>query len=102
VNNINFISDNASQFTSLINDIADIVRSSGVSASLTRSAQAFRAVNTLSQEFFRKPETFREANGTISTPRVVRRLFEELGATYIKLGQFIASSPTLFPPEYVR
>jgi hypothetical protein len=24
------------------------------------------------------------------------------GATYIKLGQFIASSPTLFPAEYVQ
>jgi aarF domain-containing kinase len=34
-------------------------------------------------------------------PRVLRRLFERLGATYIKLGQFIASSPTIFPPEYV-
>lgn len=32
---------------------------------------------------------------------LLRRLFEKLGATYIKLGQFIASSPTLFPPEYV-
>ena len=31
----------------------------------------------------------------------MRKLFERLGATYIKLGQFIASSPTLFPPEYV-
>ncbi|CAM9854304.1 unnamed protein product [Scytosiphon promiscuus] len=33
--------------------------------------------------------------------RALRLLFERLGATYIKLGQFIASSPTLFPPEYV-
>lgn len=32
---------------------------------------------------------------------VLRKLFEALGATYIKLGQFIASSPTLFPEEYV-
>jgi aarF domain-containing kinase len=31
---------------------------------------------------------------------VLRKLFERLGATYIKLGQFIASSPTLFPEEY--
>merc|ERR1719223_259680 len=28
-------------------------------------------------------------------------MFERLGATYIKFGQFIASSPTLFPAEYV-
>lgn len=34
-------------------------------------------------------------------PRTLRRLFERLGATYVKLGQFIASSPTLFPAEYV-
>jgi len=37
-----------------------------------------------------------------SAPVVLRRLCEELGATYVKLGQFIASSPTLFPPEYVQ
>ena len=35
------------------------------------------------------------------TPVLVRRLFERLGATYVKVGQFIASSPTLFPAEYV-
>jgi aarF domain-containing kinase len=34
--------------------------------------------------------------------RLVRQTFEELGATYIKLGQFIASSPSLFPSDYVR
>ncbi len=32
----------------------------------------------------------------------VRDLFQQLGATYIKLGQFIASSPSLFPPDYVE
>uniref|UniRef100_A0A7N0VA23 ABC1 atypical kinase-like domain-containing protein n=1 Tax=Kalanchoe fedtschenkoi TaxID=63787 RepID=A0A7N0VA23_KALFE len=30
------------------------------------------------------------------------KLFEKMGATYIKLGQFIASAPTLFPSEYVE
>ncbi|GLT58791.1 hypothetical protein SLA2020_316570 [Shorea laevis] len=35
-------------------------------------------------------------------PLYLRRLFERLGATYIKLGQLIASAPTLFPPEYVQ
>jgi len=34
-------------------------------------------------------------------PRLVRQTFERLGATYIKLGQFIASSPSLFPEAYV-
>ena len=32
----------------------------------------------------------------------MRKVFEALGATYIKLGQFIASSPSLFPEEYVK
>jgi aarF domain-containing kinase len=36
------------------------------------------------------------------TPRLLRQTFEELGATYIKLGQFIASSPTFFPKEYIE
>jgi predicted unusual protein kinase regulating ubiquinone biosynthesis (AarF/ABC1/UbiB family) len=42
------------------------------------------------------------SSGDVAVPRVLRRLCEELGATYVKLGQFIASSPTLFPPEYVQ
>ena len=32
----------------------------------------------------------------------VRKLFESLGATYIKIGQFIASSPSVFPKDYVE
>jgi aarF domain-containing kinase len=34
-------------------------------------------------------------------PQLLRQTFERLGATYIKLGQFIASSPSLFPEAYV-
>ncbi len=34
-------------------------------------------------------------------PILMRQTFEQLGATYIKLGQFIASAPSLFPREYV-
>ncbi|MCZ8158232.1 MAG: AarF/UbiB family protein [Leptospira sp.] len=33
---------------------------------------------------------------------LLRESFESLGATYIKLGQFIASAPSLFPEEYVE
>ena len=32
----------------------------------------------------------------------IRDLFEALGTTYIKFGQFIASSPSMFPKEYVE
>ncbi len=34
--------------------------------------------------------------------RLMRETFEELGSTYIKLGQFIASTPSLFPRDYVE
>lgn len=44
----------------------------------------------------------RVANGEAVTPTLVRETFERLGTTYIKLGQFIASSPSLFPAEYVQ
>jgi predicted unusual protein kinase regulating ubiquinone biosynthesis (AarF/ABC1/UbiB family) len=40
-------------------------------------------------------------DGRAETPRRLRGTFESLGATYIKLGQFIASSPSLFPQAYV-
>ena len=36
-----------------------------------------------------------------ANPVLLRSVFEDLGATYIKLGQFIASSPTFFPKSYV-
>ena len=35
-------------------------------------------------------------------PRILRETFEQLGTTYIKLGQFIASSPSLFPEAYIN
>ncbi|WP_199767947.1 ABC1 kinase family protein [Ketobacter alkanivorans] len=34
-------------------------------------------------------------------PILLRQTFERLGTTYIKLGQFIASSPSVFPDDYV-
>jgi predicted unusual protein kinase regulating ubiquinone biosynthesis (AarF/ABC1/UbiB family) len=34
-------------------------------------------------------------------PRLVRQTFERLGATYVKLGQFVASSPSMFPAAWV-
>jgi predicted unusual protein kinase regulating ubiquinone biosynthesis (AarF/ABC1/UbiB family) len=35
-------------------------------------------------------------------PKLLRHTFEDLGATYIKLGQFIASSPTFFSKRICR
>lgn len=59
-----------------------------------RALQAAQSVAQLGQEYLLK--------GKLDpAPVLMRKLFEKLGATYIKLGQFIASSPSLFPDEYV-
>lgn len=60
-----------------------------------QAAEAFLSVGRQQLEAFQKDRQF-------NAPQVIlRELFEKLGATYIKLGQFIASSPTIFPEEYV-
>lgn len=46
--------------------------------------------------------SIRRATDGTPNARLLRETFEQLGATYIKLGQFIASSPSLFPREYVE
>lgn len=63
-------------------------------AGFQRSVQALQAILSIAQDYAR--------TGQVEPPEVIlRKLFERLGATYIKLGQFVASSPSLFPPEYV-
>jgi aarF domain-containing kinase len=42
------------------------------------------------------------AQRRVPSAKETRELFESLGVTYIKLGQFIASAPTFFPADYVR
>lgn len=72
---------------------------------LSRTLQDYYspAITILSPPFL---SSFRQTTTTTTTepftyPGAMRKIFERLGATYVKLGQFIASSPTLFPEEYV-
>jgi len=37
----------------------------------------------------------------LTTPQRVRRTLEELGPTYIKLGQLLSTRPDLLPPQYI-
>ena len=83
---------------SLIRDILQTAMEAGPRAGPTRTFQAYRAFSETFREFAPLPGRPRKE---FSAPKVIRTLFEKLGATYIKLGQFIASSPTLFPKEYV-
>ncbi len=94
----------------LIRDIIQAAIEAGPKAGPARTMQAYNALVRTIQDFVpisnpsspfgtfsrrtTEPETF-------TAPLALRKLFERMGATYIKLGQFIASSPTLFPKEYV-
>lgn len=43
----------------------------------------------------------RVAKGEKPDALLLKETFEQLGTTYIKIGQFIASTPSIFPREYV-
>eukprot|EP00419_Tripos_fusus_P050700 CAMPEP_0172836548 /NCGR_PEP_ID=MMETSP1075-20121228/26551_1 /TAXON_ID=2916 /ORGANISM="Ceratium fusus, Strain PA161109" /LENGTH=550 /DNA_ID=CAMNT_0013679783 /DNA_START=85 /DNA_END=1737 /DNA_ORIENTATION=+ len=107
---------NASAFDSakarqLIEEILGVIRSAGPEAGAVRSFQAARAGLLTAVDLVRDGDAaellaaFSSTSGRPSDQllaRVLRKLFERLGATYVKLGQFVASSPTLFPEAYVR
>lgn len=84
---------------SLIRDVVQAVYEAGPRAGPARTLQAYNAVINTIRDFMPRPG--RPAAEEFSFPVALRKLFERLGATYIKLGQFVASSPTLFPKEYV-
>ena len=44
----------------------------------------------------------RVAKGEKPDATMLKDTFEQLGTTYIKIGQFVASTPSLFPREYVE
>ena len=84
---------------SLIRDVVKAAYEAGPRAGPQRTFQAYLAVTRTIQDFL--PQPGRPTAETFSVPVALRKLFERLGATYVKLGQFVASSPTLFPKEYV-
>jgi aarF domain-containing kinase len=87
----------AEELTKLLGEIREIALGSG-EAGIQRTLQAMRAIFTLSIETIQKREEMEQIN---NGPRQMRKIFEALGATYIKFGQFIASAPSAFPKEFV-
>jgi len=86
----------------LLNDVRGIIRTPGMTKDgIIRSIQIARALNRITLDYINDRTLFLTPGGQVSIPKTLKRVFEEFGATYIKLGQFIASSPTLFPAEYV-
>lgn len=99
----------------LLRDIAEVVQSAGVEAGAVRTYQAVQATALTVLDIFREGEAvnllqgFRSLLSGGSNPpsekiiaQSLRQFFERLGPAYIKFGQFIASSPTLFPDVYVK
>ncbi|KAG2437493.1 hypothetical protein HXX76_006142 [Chlamydomonas incerta] len=81
------------QLRELVQETIRITVSTGPRG-IFRAMQAAQSVAGLATEYL-------QAGAVDAPPVFLRKLFEKLGATYIKLGQFIASSPSLFPDEYV-
>jgi hypothetical protein len=65
---------------------------------ITRSFEASQVILGVGTHYV---DSFLQGGQPDRLPVLMRKTFERLGSTYIKLGQFIASSPSLFPEEYV-
>lgn len=98
-----------SKLNGLLEEIVRTAISTGPKGA-TRFAQGIEAVVTVGSEYLSRQLQGAQIAANARSPFALdppgpaqlRRLFERLGATYIKLGQFIASAPTLFPAEYVK
>ncbi|KAF8397099.1 hypothetical protein HHK36_016006 [Tetracentron sinense] len=103
------LSDSIESFPKLMEDIVQTSINTGPRGAL-RLAQGIQAVIGVGGELLAEMSKTASSSAGLTTqrqlellsPLYLRRLFERMGATYIKLGQFIASAPTLFPPEYVQ
>ncbi|KAM3355613.1 putative aarF domain-containing protein kinase, chloroplastic [Capsicum galapagoense] len=103
------LQDRLENLPKLVEDIVQTSLNTGPRGAL-RLAQGVQAFVGVGTEWLQ--DVSKTANSTtglptqlhlgLLSPLYLRKLFECMGATYIKLGQFIASTPTLFPPEYVQ
>ncbi|CBI25340.3 hypothetical protein VitviT2T_019112 [Vitis vinifera] len=103
------LQDSIENLPKLVEDIVQTSINTGPRGAL-RAAQGIQAVIRVGGEWLADVSQSTNSSAGLPTqiqlgllsPLYLRRLFESMGATYIKLGQFIASAPTLFPPEYVQ
>lgn len=92
------LADRAEELRALVQEASRLAIATGPRGVL-RAVQGSQAVLSVAQQ---AATDVAAGRAPPTPPALLRSLFERLGATYIKLGQFVASSPTLFPAEYVE
>uniref|UniRef100_A0ACD5W434 Uncharacterized protein n=1 Tax=Avena sativa TaxID=4498 RepID=A0ACD5W434_AVESA len=103
------VQDRAGEFPKLVEDLLQTSISTGPRGAF-RMVQGIQTILGVGGEWLNDfSKTANTSAGIpaqmrlgLLSPLYLRRIFERMGATYIKLGQFIASAPTFFPPEYVE
>ncbi len=87
--------------------VAEIRRVRHITEVLIRNGLGFMvemlALERLLPRFWRRPPVrAEEAASRRSVPERLRRTLEELGATYVKVGQFLSGRADLLPPAYIE
>nr|ADE76450.1 unknown [Picea sitchensis] len=103
------IQDRINKLPKLVEDVVQTSVDTGPRG-VIRLAQGIQATVVVGSEWLSEISKSANTSGDslaglqfgLLSPTYLRRLFERMGATYIKLGQFIASTPTLFPADYVK
>jgi len=86
--------------------LAEFARVRHVTQVLMRNGLGFMveqlALDRFAPRFVRRPSGPADrAVGRLTIPQRVRHTLEELGATFIKVGQFLSGRADLLPPEYI-
>ena len=87
--------------------LAEIARGRRITEILVRNGLGFMVQQLALDRFVprfwrRRPVRADDAVGRLTVPQRLRRTLEELGATYIKLGQLMSGRADLLPPVYIE
>ena len=87
--------------------LAEIARGRRITEILVRNGLGFLVEQLALDRFVprfwrRRPVRADDAIGRLTVPQRLRRTLEELGATYIKLGQLMSGRADLLPPDYIE
>jgi len=92
-------------YASIRNPAVELARARHIAEVLIRNGLGFLAesaglASLLPPWRRRKVRASSESSG-LSVPQRLRKTLEELGPTYIKLGQILSTRPDILPPEYI-